>query len=135
MDGCRAGRRSRSALIRTHTPDAGVIDQQGDAGIGSQGVSDPCQIRLVVEIGREGLDRPTSFVGEALRQTVKALAVARHQDQVVVTMGQAVSDTKGLDEPFDHRLVDPSIGLNLSGNGRASARTYVGLHGHTLAPR
>ena len=59
-------------------------------GVGAQQRFDAAEIGLVVEIGRDDVDRAAGLVGETLCQSVEALAVARHQDQVVAAPGEAI---------------------------------------------
>ena len=77
-----------SSGVTAATP--GIVDQHRDAGVGAQQCFDALEIGLVVEIGCDDLDGSAGLVGETLCQIVEALAIARHQDQIVAAPGEAV---------------------------------------------
>ena len=57
---------------RRRGADAGIVHQQRDARVGAQRRLDPGQIRLVVEVGCDRLDRPAGLAFQALRPTPRA---------------------------------------------------------------
>ena len=75
---------------RRHGRNARIVDQHRDAGVGAQPRFDAPEIGLVVEIRGDDVDAPAGLVGELLCQIVEALAVARHQDQIVAAPGEAI---------------------------------------------
>jgi hypothetical protein len=75
---------------RRRGPDAGIVDEERDVRVRTQGRFDPCQIRLVVKVGCNRVDGTAGRASQALRQAGKTGLVAGDQDQVVTPMGQTV---------------------------------------------
>ncbi len=70
---------------------AGVVDQDRDGGVGRQSSLDPGQVRLGVEVCGRHLDLDAGLGAQASREVFQAINIAGDQDQVVATLGQAVS--------------------------------------------
>ena len=75
---------------RLQGADAGIVDQHRDAGFGAEQRLDPPQVRLVVEVGRDGLDAAAGRIGNALRHRLELRPVARHEDEIIATARQPV---------------------------------------------
>lgn len=70
--------------------DARVVDQDGDTGVGPQQSFDAKQVRLVVQVGRDDLDRAGGLFAETDGQRIEALSLAGDEDQIVPAAGHPI---------------------------------------------
>ena len=70
--------------------DTGIVEEQGDAGVGPEHLLDARQVDALGEVGSQDFDRTAGPVGEPHRERGQTLDVAGDEDQVVAATGEAI---------------------------------------------
>jgi hypothetical protein len=70
--------------------DAGVVDEDLDAGVVAQPRLHGCEVGLRSQIGLKHIDLDTIGVPQACGRGIEAGFVARHQHEIMATPGEAV---------------------------------------------
>ena len=65
--------------------DAGIVDEQRDAGVGPEDGLDPREVRHISEVGGDHLDRTSGAVGNSRRQCVEPSPLAGDKDEVIAS--------------------------------------------------